>query len=224
MRGRAGAKPGLLAGAPAAVMAALANRPLFAMLFAALSALFPVSASPFSPIGGLALGAFAGGGVALAESPYFPLKAQPWWSTALALEVPLGSQLGLGFSLGFHQAGASDAAAGWLYRGYHGLEVGAYLLGRGLLAGAEGRPVLLGGMAVGATASFEVYSRTELLFFYPSLLLEPYLELHLPRLGRHTFSLGLPNRVHFRKDMDMSASLGLNLRWRWYPRWKKEGA
>jgi len=194
------------------------------MLLAALSALFPVAAVAASPIGGLALGGFAGGGVAFAESPYFPMKVQPWWTGGLALEFPLGSQFGLGLSLGFHQAGASGMGAGFLYRGYYGLEAGAYLQVRGLHMGAVGGTELLGGMAVGATASFDVYSRTELLFYYPSFLMEPYLEVHFPRLGRHTFSLGLPNRVQFRKDLDMSASLGLNLRWRWYPKWKREGA
>jgi hypothetical protein len=227
MRGRAGAKPGLLTcrycGPSARLFGVLTGAPTAAsavLLFATLLALFPVPARASSPIRGTALGAYAGGGVLLADSPYFPTKAQPWWSAGFALEVPLGGPWGLGFSLGFHQSGASNAAAGFLYRGFYGLEAGAYILSRSLQAGTEGGPMLLGGMALGASASFEAYSMTELLFFYPSFLFEPYLELHLPRLGRHTFGLGLPYRVHFRKDLTISASLGLNLRWRWYPKGK----
>jgi hypothetical protein len=53
---------------------------------------------------------------------------------------------------------------------------------------------------------------------------EPCLEVNFPRLARHTFSLGLPNQVQFRKDLDKSISLGLNLRWRWYPKGRREEA
>ena len=212
--------------------AAGAVRSLLAAL--ALAAALPAAAdtpregtpapSPAATIHGLTLGAYAGGGASLAASPYFPPKVQPWWSSGLALELAMGSQLGLGLSLGYHQAAVSSAAAGWLYRGYLGLEAGAYLFGRGLLAGGAEQQELIGGVAMGASARFDTYTRTELLFFYPSLLFEPYLEFHSPRLGRHTFSLGLPLQVHFRKDMNFSASLGLNVRWRWYPGWQREEA
>jgi hypothetical protein len=216
MNGRAAA-----AGAVRSLLAALA---LAAALPAAADTLQEgtYTPSPAATIHGLALGAYAGGGVSFAASPYFPLKTQPWWSSGLALELAMGSQLGLGLSLGYHQAAVSSAAAGWVYRGYLGLEAGAYLFGRGPHPTASERLELVGGLAVGASARFDTYTRTELLFFYPSLWFEPYLEFHSPRLGRHTLSLGLPNQIHFRKDMDMSASLGLNVRWRWYPGWNKE--
>jgi hypothetical protein len=181
------------------------------------------SITPALSIRGVALGAGGGGGAALTRSPYFPLKAQPWYAVGLDLEVPLIRWLGLGFGLSFRGTGPSNAAAGFLYRGHHGLDAILFAYGRGRLSRAGNRLDLIGGIAAGASANFEVYSMTELLFFYPSLLLEPYLEFHFPRMGRHTFSLCLPARLDFRKDLDLSASVGLGLRWRWYPGWKKEG-
>jgi hypothetical protein len=181
------------------------------------------SSTPALSIRGVALSAGGGGGAALTRSPYFPLKAQPWYAVGLDLEVPLIRWLGLGFGLSFRGTGPSNASAGFLYRGHHGLDASLFAYGRGRLSQAGNRLDLLGGIAAGVSADFEFYSLTELLFFYPSLLLEPYLEFHFPRLGKHTFSLSLPARLEFRKDLDFSASVGLGLRWRWYPGWKKEG-
>jgi hypothetical protein len=205
----------------AAVLAALL---LTAMaLSAAADTLVPAAARRIaSPIRGLALGAGEGAGVALARSPYWPLNVQPWYTVNLSLDVPVVSFFGLGFSLGFRGTGDSDPATGVLYRGHHGLETGAYLYGRGRLARAGDRLDLLGGIIAGSSANFEVYSLTELLFFYPSVLVEPYLELHFPRLGAHTVSLSLPARLDFRRDLELSASVGLGLRWRWYPKHNKE--
>ncbi len=203
----------------AAVLAAL----LLPALSAAAGTLVPAAARRIaSPIRGLALGAGEGAGVALARSPYWPLNVQPWYTVNLSLDVPVVSFFGLGFSLGFRGTGDSDPATGVLYRGHHGLETGAYLYGRGRLARTGDRLDLRGGIIAGSSANFEVYSLTELLFFYPSLLWEPYLELHFPRLGAHTFSLSLPARLDFRRDLDLSASVGLGLRWLWYPKYNKE--
>ena len=203
----------------AAVLAAL----LLPALSAATDTLVPAAARRIaSPIRGLALGAGEGAGVALARSPYWPLNVQPWYTVNLSLDVPVVSLFGLGFILGFRGAGASDPVTGVLYGGHHGLEAGAYLYGRGRLARAGDRLDLLGGILAGGSANFEVYSLTELLFFYPSLLVEPYLELHFPRLGAHTFSLSLPARLDFRRDLELSASAGLGLRWRRYPIHNKE--
>ena len=209
MRGRVGAQPGLLTGAP---------------LLALLSALTlcPASAQAASPKHGVSLGVGVASGVAFARSPIDPLNSQPWYAVNLSLETPVVSLFGLGFALGLRGAGSSVPATGVIYRGHHGLETTAFLYGRGCLAGG-GRLDLLGGISAGGSANFEVYNLTELLFFYPSILVEPYLEFHFLRLKAHTFSLALPARLDFRRDLDLSASLGLGLRWRWYPRWKKEG-
>ena len=104
-----------------------------------------------------------------------------------------------------------------LYRGHHGLEAATYLLLRSALAADRPR----GGLAAGGSASFDVYNLTELLFFYPSLIAEPYLELPIEGPPRHTFSFGLPFRLDFRRDLELSASIGLELSWRWYPAWKE---
>jgi hypothetical protein len=187
----------------------------------ALFALLLPCTSPLcaAPIHGFTLGAGGSGGVALAGGAGFPVKAQPWWAAVLAVEVPLADMLGFGIFGDFHQAGASGVGGGFLYRGHFGLGAGAYLFGRQQLLQAKRLELLLG-VAFGGGASFDLYSLTELLFFYPSLLLEPYLELHFPRLAAHTFSLTLPMRLDLRKDLDTAASVGLGLRWRWYPRWR----
>ncbi|OHD26184.1 MAG: hypothetical protein A2064_10720 [Spirochaetes bacterium GWB1_66_5] len=191
-----------------------------AMLFlAAIGVLSPASARADWVRGpALAVGVSAGAGAA--KSPYWPAKAQSWLSTRLLVEAPLAAFLGLGFSLGYHLVDDSNTAAGFLYRGYNGLEAGTCLLLRSRLAPDRPR----GGIAVGGSASFDVYNRTELLFFYPSLTAEPYLELPSEGPPRHTFGLGLPCRLDFRRDMELSASIGLGVRWRWYPKWKLEGA
>jgi hypothetical protein len=199
--------------------AALASRPCFAMLLAALSALLPVPAGA-DGLGGLALGAGLEVGAALARSPYDPANAQSWLSARLLLEAPLVGVLGLGFSLGYHLADESDPVTGVLYRGHKGLEAAAYLLFRPVLAADQ--PKARVGFIAGSTANFDMYDRTELLFFYPSLAAELYLELPIEGPPGHTFSLGLPFRLDFRKDLDLSASVCLGLRWRWYPKWKRE--
>ena len=182
----------------------------------------PAPASLLFPARGPVLGVGSAAGVALARSPYWPLNAQMWGSLSLSLEVPLASFLGLGFSLGFRGTGASPPSTGVLYRGHYGLETGAYLDGRVRMGRGSERLRLRGGILAGASAALEVYGPTELLFYYPSLQLEPYLELYFPRIGAHTFSLSLPARLDFRRDLELSACTGLGLRWRWYPRHRRQ--
>jgi hypothetical protein len=202
--------PCVRAGAPSNAPPASAGRPQ------TVRAAIPDS--PFLPARGPILGLGLELGSALARSPYWPLNAQPRFASSLSLEVPLSGIAGLGFTLGYHGMGSSPPSAGVLYRGHSGLEAGAYLAGHGRLGRGGERLRLRGGLQAGASASLDTYSQTELLFFYPSLLLEPCLELHFPRLGAHTFSLSLPARLDFRRDLELSASAGLGLRWRWYAR------
>ncbi len=204
------AKPGPLASTPAAATVAL--------LLAALWALSPMPAGAASPAGGPALGGGLEVGAALARSAYWPLKEQSWLSTQLMLEIPLADVLALGFSLGYGYFSDSNAAAGFLYRGHNGLEAAAYLVFGPALAAR--RPRTRVGMAIGGSVNFDAYNRTELLFFYPSLTAEPFLELPIEAPPRHSFSFGLPCRLSYRRDLDLSASVGLGLRWRWYPKWK----
>jgi hypothetical protein len=189
------------------------------ILLAAFSARSAVPAGA-DWIGGPALGAGLAAGAAVARSPYWPEKAQSWLAARLLLETSLVGVLGLGFSLGYHRTEDSNVAAGFLYRGHHGLDADTRLLLRSRLAPNRPR----GGLAIGGSANFDVYNRTELLFFYPALTAEPYLELPTKGPPRHTFSFGLPCRLDFRRDLDLAASVGLELSWRWYSRWKKEGA
>ncbi len=210
MRGRAGAKPELLNHAPAALPAVL--------MLAAFSALFPIPARAAEPIRGAALGIGMETGALLVRYEDEPVGAQSWISLRLLLETALAGPLGLGFSLGYHFVDESDPATLLLYRGHHGLEIAAELLLRSGLA--ADRPRF--GLAAGGSASFDMYNRTELLFFYPTVMAEPYLELPIEGPPRHTLSLGLPCRLNFRRDLELSGSVGLALSWRWYPKWKKE--
>lgn len=192
------------------------RRTLAAGLLAMLGLCPAVPGTSVAGIRGFALGLSTGGGVALTESPYFPLKAQPLGYAQFITEVPIAGPLGMGLSLGYHGVGPSNAAAGFLYRGHHGADAGLHLFARGRLA-TTGALDLFGGTRVGAAIAFDVYSLTELLFFYPSLRIAPYAEVHFPRLGPHTFELSVPWQWDFRKDLDASASVGLGLTWRWYP-------
>jgi hypothetical protein len=166
---------------------------------------------------GLALGMATGGGVALTESYWFPLKAQGFWEAGALVEFPLFGLLALGLSLAYRYTAASDLAGGFLYRGHGGMSPGLYLTVKSLPAPDPARIDLQGGAATGATASLDRYSLTELYFFYISIFFEPFLEFHFPRLGPNTFSLGAPLRLDFRRDLDTSFAFGLGLSWRFYP-------
>jgi hypothetical protein len=187
-------------------------------LMAALAVLLPLQAAADAPLRGAALGAGVEMGADLVRSPLWPANAQSRISLRLLLETGLYGPLGLGFALGYHFVDASDPAVGVLYRGHHGLEVAANLLLRSALA--PDRPRL--GLAAGGSANFDLYSRTELLFFYPAIMIEPYLELATLGPPRHAFGLGLPCRWSFRRDLEVSGSIGLALSWRWYPGWRKQ--
>jgi len=190
---------------------------LFLAALGALAALSPASAGALSPARGAALGAGLQAGAAVARGPLDPAGAQTWLSTRLLLELSLARVLGLGFSLGYHLADESAPVAGVLYRGHHGLEFEIYLLLRSALTADRARA----GIAAGGSANFDVYNLTELLFFYPSLAVGPYLELPVAGPPRHTFSFALPCRLDFRRDLELSASIGLQVSWRWYPAWKE---
>jgi len=180
-----------------------------------LSLLSAVAGTASAEIHGFALGAGTGVEVVMTESPYFPLKAQLRVFAQLVTEFPIAGPLGMGLSLGYHGVGPSAAAAGFVYRGHAGLDTGLHLFVRGLMT--TGIVDLFGGVRSGVEANFDEYNLTQLLFFYPSLLVEPYLEFHFPPLGAHTFSLGLPVHWYFRKDLNVSPAIGLGLTWRWYP-------
>jgi hypothetical protein len=175
----------------------------------------PVSSSPERR--GLALGARGGGGVALTESFWFPRKAQGFWEIGALAEFPLFSVLALGLSLAYRYTAASDLAGGFLYRGHGGMSPGLYLTVKTPPGPNPARISLQGGAAAGAAASFDRYSLTRLYFFYVSIFLEPFLELHFPRLGPNTFSLAAPARLDLRRDLESSFAFGLGLIWRYYP-------
>jgi hypothetical protein len=184
------------------------------LLLSVLTAV-PVSSKPGRQ--GLALGAASGGGVALTESFWFPLKAQGFMEAEILAEFPLFSFFALGLSLSYRRTAASNLAGGFLYRGHGGMSPGLYLAAKTAPAVGIARFSLQGGAAAGATASFDRYSLTELYFFYLSIFFEPFLEFHFPRLGPNTFSLAAPLRLDFRRDLDSSFALGLELVWRFYP-------
>jgi hypothetical protein len=194
-----------------------AKRALALVLCLLLSALAaaPVSSDPACR--GLALGAASGGGVALTEGFWFPLKAQGFWEAGVLAEFPLFGLLALGLSLAYRYTGASSLAGGFLYRGHGGLSPGLYLTLKTRPGLDSARSDLQGGAAAGVLASFDRYSLTKLYFFYVSIFFQPFLEFHFPRLGPNTFSLAAPVRLDFRRDLDTSFAFGLGLIWRFYP-------
>jgi hypothetical protein len=187
------------------------------LCIAAFGAWSPLWARALSPASGAALGAGLQAGVAVARSPLDTAGLQSRLAARLLLEFPLGRALGLGFSLGYHLVNESAPVQGVLYRGHNGLEFATYLLLRSALTADRPRA----GIAVGGQASFDIYNLTELLFFYPSLTAGPYLELPIAGPPRHTFSFALPWSLDFRRDLQLSTSIGLEIVWRWYPAWKE---
>jgi len=176
-----------------------------------------VSALSWSPRWGPALGAGAGGELLLSKEERFPLKPQAGGWLGLQFEVPVLSAGSVSFLLALHRTLASSLQGGFAYRGFSGLDSRLQLDWRWPLR-ALGRQLRLDlGGGLGAAARFDKYELTELSFFYPGLVLEPFLELRLARLQRHGLRASLPLTLYFRRDLETSASIGISLLWKIHP-------
>lgn len=192
------------------------------ILSAALTSTASASAAERG-IAGFSVGVRSGGALGLTDSPIFPMKAQAGWELGLLADFPLFPPLAGGLALGYHQWFPSDLSAGFLYRGHSGAELALYLSAKALLWRVAGRLDVLAGLEAGASSNFDRYSLTELYFFYPGVLMQPFLEFHFRMLGANTLILILPLELYFRKDLDLSASFGLGVQWRRYLVRKEQG-
>jgi hypothetical protein len=188
---------------------------LFASLLLVCGLLLP---APAEAADGPALGSGILGGVSVTDAPgdFFTPKAQAVGAVNVLLDIPLfsGVFLGLGFQL--HDTLASSLSGGWSYRSHWGggLRLSA---GYGLGISDSSRPLELElGASAGGSANYDVQTWTTLYFFYPGIFLEPYLELHKQKWGRHSFTLILPLDYYFRKELDFSASIGIGVIWKYY--------
>lgn len=183
--------------------------------------------TPVTGITGVALGIGTHGGVALADDPvgfspdFYTPKAQALGAVTALLDIPLFASLSLGFGLQLHTTTASSLAGGWSYRSHWGggLRLSA---GYGVQLSSSSRPLQLElGASAGASFNFDRYTWTTLLFFYPGVFLEPYLELYNPKRERSSIALVLPIDYYFRKDLDFSGSIGIGVVWRYYSKGRK---
>jgi hypothetical protein len=181
-----------------------------------------VQPTPVSGIDGLALGVGVHGGVAVADDPvgfspdFYTPKSQVVGAVTALLDIPLFASLSLGVGLQFHATTASSLSGGWSYRSHWGggLRLSA---GYGMQLSSSSRPLQLElGASAGGSLNYDIDTWTTLLFFYPGVFLEPYLEFYNPKREKHSFTLVLPIDYYFRKDLEFSGSIGIGILWRYY--------
>ena len=185
------------------------------VLLLALLALGAAAPQPSGAIDGFALGAGFNGAVALTRRELLPAKAQAAGSLALLIDIPLYSSLFFEAAWQLHGVLASSLSGGFQYRGHWGnaLRLAA---GGGFALPHSGALSLELGASAGASLNVDRYALTRLSFFYPGVFLEPYLELYWSRLGKNSFKAVLPLDWYFRKDLEISLSIGIGLQWRYY--------
>lgn len=160
----------------------------------------------------LAFGIGAEGGVMLVRDNRFPLKVQPWAAMGAGAELSLFKSLSSGLALLVHNTWPSSLSGGVIYRGFSGIELRLHLAYKSLLLSA---PNPLIGLAGWVTARLDRYTYTELTFFYPGAGLAPLLEWQLG--GNSVLLFSLPATLFFRRDLQLSLSLGLSIGWKIYP-------
>ncbi len=181
----------------------------------ALLALGAAAPHPSGAIDGFAVGAGFNGAVALTRREQLPAKSQGAGSLALLIDIPLYSSLFLGIAWQLHGTLASNLSGGFQYKSHwgNGLRLAA---GYGFALPGSGRPALELGTSAGASLNYDRYTLTWLTFFYPGMFLEPYLELCHPGPGKNSLKVVLPLDWYFRKDLEISASIGIAVQWRYY--------
>jgi len=169
---------------------------------------------------GFSTGLRAGGGIELAGSDPFPVKAQGAGSGGLYAELQLNRWLGLGLAAQAHFTAPSSLSGGFQYRGHWGADLRPYLSVRWTEHSASENLELVAGNLVGAIARYDGYLQTFRYFFYMGIYVEPYLELHFPggAGGRHSLVTSMPLDLYFRRDLPLSAAAGLAVAWKLYLR------
>lgn len=171
-----------------------------------------------APLAGPALELGLQAQAAFTRAESFALKGQAAGAVAVRGELPLLPWAALGLGLDGHWTLGSGLEGGWQYSGHLGAGLRAYGRLRFSLGPTEGGRSLHLGAATGASFNYDRYAFTLLRFFYPGWFLEPQVELQLRPGGRSGLALSLPVDVYFRKDLDLSAAVGLGASWRLYRR------
>ena len=156
-------------------------------------------------------------GSAFAKDPRFPVKPQTDVGIAASLEFLPFEFLGLGASLGYHWTKDSNLQGGFLYRAYSGADLRIFLSSR-FLTIIDGQAIRLQlGANVGALMRLDHYDLTTLYFFYWGLFIHPFLEMGFRGLPLLAVQFALPFDYYFRKDLDVSTSIGVGVNLRLYP-------
>lgn len=145
-----------------------------------------------------------------AADGYLP-KAQLGGEAGLNLLFPVNRWLALGGSAGILGANASDMLGGFGYRSFIGGFLGFVAEASAPLASWTYVGALRGGGRLGALANIAGYSDTTLAFFFPSIALDGFLVWTPAAVPFLDFGLTVPLRIHFRRDMQFSGSVGLGL-------------
>jgi hypothetical protein len=146
-----------------------------------------------------------------AAAPGFGPKLQAGGSVALILSIPLAAWMDLTTSLEGFGILPSDAAGGFLYRGFGGAALGAVLEAHATVLSSAGLGALSLGAAAGAAAALPAYRYTTLYFFYPEVRLAGFLSWRPASMPALVFRLDLPVRIQLRRDVSWALSSGLGV-------------
>jgi hypothetical protein len=164
-----------------------------------------------APLGAVSLALGADGLVEAAQGLGYGAKLQAFGALALRLEVPLTPWLDLVPSLDYEGALPSDAAGGFLYRGWAGAAVALGIDMKAAVGRDASGGLFLAGGGIGAAAVLPYYTRTTLYFFFPELRAAAFLEWRPADPAGLQVRISLPVRVQLRRDMTLSAGAGLGL-------------
>jgi len=147
----------------------------------------------------------------LSAADGYGVKAQFGGEAGLDVLFPATAWLDLGVSAGWLGAMPSDMNGGFGYRAYSGGFFGFVAEASTPLVSWKSVGTLRGGARLGALASVAAYGGTGLVFFFPSLALDGFLAISPAALRMLDIGLSVPLRIHFRRDMAFSGSVGLGL-------------
>ncbi len=157
------------------------------------------------------LGLTTSGSVQAGAGQGFPPKLQYGLSGSFDARIPLNGWLELAPSFLLLGVFPSDVQGGFSYRGYGGGALSLMLNGYGTIVSTSGAGTLRLGAGAGGTAALPAYQYTTLYFFYLEAALQAILDYRPAALPRFVFSLTVPLKMQFRRDMDYSISTGLAL-------------
>jgi hypothetical protein len=165
----------------------------------------------------LTLGAESRVGSTFTKDARFPVKAQLDIAIAASVEFLPFESFGLGVSYGYHWTKDSNLEGGFLYRAYSGSDLRIFISTR-FLSILDGPSVtLLLGSNQGALMRLDRFELTNLHFFYWGLFVHPFLEMGFTGIPLLGVQISVPFEYYFRKELDLSTSIGVGANIRLYP-------